>query len=175
MAYAASRMRRPASGPQLHSPDGLSSPAGGFALTTTAFSLRSHAPIPGIVTDAWLHFSGVELLVVEEVWNDSDTRGTGLDGEILNRVALYGVVDLPATHFQAVIAEVARYHPRVIMLPPRRRTDGPSPLPLYSMARRFVDLQQARGWLEHEPILHEGTIRQRLDDGLGRLAADKNR
>jgi hypothetical protein len=57
------------------------------------YSLRSNAPIPGTVTDSWLNFTGVKLLLIEDVWNSSETRGTYLDGKIMNRVALYGAVD----------------------------------------------------------------------------------
>jgi hypothetical protein len=148
------------------------------------YSLRRNAPIPGIVTDSWIRFSGVELLVVEEVWNTDETRGTSLDGEIMNRVALYGVVDSVYTGqlrwFQrmrvrqrsdvsTVIAEVSRYNPRVVMLAPDRHRGGPIQVPLYSLAQQFDDLQQARVWLEGDPMLGDLAIRHRLDSGLLRL------
>jgi hypothetical protein len=152
------------------------------------YSLRSNAPIPGVVTESWLHFAGVELLAIEEVWNDTDTRGTRLDGEILNRIALYGVIDSTETgcmhwfrslgrrrqsvKFAQIAAEVRRYNPRVVFLPPGRERNGPNPLPLYSKARQFVDLQAARDWLECDAMLDEGTMRDRVSDGLDRLTID---
>jgi hypothetical protein len=144
------------------------------------YSLRADAPIPGAVTSSWLRFLGIELLSVEETWNDIDTVGTHLDGEILNRVALYGVLQTadsprkgnPAV--TAIMAEINRYNPRVIVLLPGRLKSGPNPLPLYSKAQRFSDLRQARDWLEDDSMLGEGTIRQVLDAGLERLMADKS-
>lgn len=100
------------------------------------YSLRADAPIPGTVTSSWLHFRGIELLSVEKPWNDIDTRGTHLDGEILNRVALYGVLEAADSPRKgnrtvtAIVAEINRYNPRVIMLLPGRLTFGPNPLPL---------------------------------------------
>jgi len=144
------------------------------------YSLRSDAPIPGAVTSSWLHFSGIELLSIEETWNDIDTIGTHLDGEILNRVALYSVLkaaDSPREGNRtvtAIVAEINRYNPRVIVLLPLKGTFEPRRLPLYSKAQRFSDLRQARDWLECDPMLSEGTIRQYLDAGLERLMSDKS-
>jgi len=150
------------------------------------YSLRDNAPIPGIVTDSWLRFSGRELLVVEEVWITDETRGTSLDGEIINRVALYGVAgpapNGPLSWFQCmrrrpgidlstVVAEVTRYHPRVVVLPPDRQRGGPLQLPLYSLAQIFDDLQPARAWLEGNPMLGDLAIRDRFDRGITRLNA----
>jgi hypothetical protein len=148
------------------------------------YSLRRDAPIPGTVTRSWLRFSGFALLVIEETWNNADTRGTYLDGELMNRVALYGVVDSVSTRrlrwYQTlnrrrsrdacyVVAEVARYNPRVCLMLTDRVIGGFVSLPLYSRARQFLDLQLARDWLEGDPILDDGTIRQRLDCGMAGL------
>jgi hypothetical protein len=154
------------------------------------YSLRADAPIPGAVTSSWLHFRGIELLSVEEKWNDIDTIGTHLDGEIFNRVALYGVLEVAESRsnewvsntasstgrsdFTAIVAEITRYNPRRILLLPNRLKGGPNPLPLYSKAQRFSDLRQAQDWLEGDPMLGEGTIRQALDAGLERLRSDKS-
>jgi hypothetical protein len=154
-------------------------PGSSAAHTVREFSLRADAPIPGTVTSSWLHFRGIELLSVEEPWNDIGTIGTHLDGEILNRVALYGVLKaarsprkgIPAV--TAIVAEITRYNPRMILLLPRRGTLEPRQLPLYSKAQRFSDLRQARAWLESDPMLTEGTIRLALDAGLERLMSDK--
>jgi hypothetical protein len=116
--------------------------------------------------------------------------GTHLDGEILNRVALYGVLeaaDAPRMRWYprlrrrqsepavtTIVAEINRYNPRVILLLPRRGTLEPRQLPLYSKAQRFSDLRQARDWLEGDPMLSEGTIRQVLDAGLEQLRSDKS-
>lgn len=164
----------------------ISIPAG--CLPHREFSLRANSPVPGSVTESWLHFSGVTLFEAEEVWNDSGTAGTWLDGEILNRVAIYGVIRAKVRRQlrwiyqkttqptpEAFVGEVARYNPRVFFALPGRPWGGPNRIPFFARAGQFLSLRLAIESILKEPLIAEGSLLKRLDEWTQACSMTNNR
>lgn len=137
-----------------------------------SYSLRGDAPIPGTVTLSHLRFEGLPLLEIEEVWNDADTAGTYLDGEILNRVAIYR--EYQKTWFghwrpgAAYFAEEVRYNPRVCLIPPNRIKENP--IPRFSRASGFSSFEEAIRWVRQGSLVSEGTIGKSFEAQIDGLA-----
>ncbi len=87
---------------------------------------------------------------MEAAGNDARTRGTPLDGEIVNRLAIYERSE------GGYVAEQLRYNPRVILV--GRSFSQSEPLPLMSRAREFDTVTEAMSWIEAEPLVAEGNL-----------------
>lgn len=97
-----------------------------------------------------LQFCGRVIVQVEDVWNDARTRGTPLDGEIMNRLAIYERSE------GGYVAEQLRYNPRVIFV--GRSFSQSEPLPLMSRAREFDTFTEAMAWISAGPLVAEGNL-----------------
>ena len=139
------------------------------------YALRSDDPVPGSnehVAD--LCFEGRLLIEVEDVWNDAETLGTYLDGEIVNRLAVYERA-MASRAFRRpqqgvrFVAEQARYNPRAILNPPRgaRR----APIPFFSKAVESESFEHAVAWIEAGELIAEGQLRQKFADEVQRCRA----
>jgi hypothetical protein len=141
---------------------------------TRRFALRSDDPTPhGSNTHkADMVFEGLLLLQLEQVWNDDTTRGTHLDGEIFERVAIYREPGkrrfLRPRAPDRFIAEESRYNLRVIFNP----HGADNPIPFFSRAKRFQSLELAAEWLLSGNVASHGALRNRLEEQLKRHATD---
>ncbi len=133
--------------------------------TPQRIELRSDEPPPTGTNTSQpdLVFLGVALLEVEREW--SGVRGDPLDGEILDRVAIYRDVGLsrlvPSQIGKPYVAEERRYNLRAIFVP--------DPLPLLSRSRRFETLPIAADWLRDGFLLEDAELRQEFEAHLERL------
>jgi len=128
------------------------------------YALRSYDPIRGSnppIPD--LHFIGVLILGVEGVWNDIETRGTYLDGKIMNRIAIYktnGLIPFKSGMKDGkYIAEQCRYNP-IVILDPRRLSANP--IPFFSRAIEFDSLERAIEWIENSSLIDDGNLRKKF-------------
>lgn len=132
------------------------------------FELHSNALLPGSITHGRdLSFEGRLLIEVEDAWNDAETVGTYLVGEIVNRLAIYEKepVKLAFRRPQQgarFVAEQARYNPRVILKPPRRVRRAP--IPFFSKAVELNSFDQAVAWIEAGELIAEGQLREKFTD-----------
>lgn len=107
-----------------------------------------------------LQFCGRIFVQAEDVWNDARTRGTPLDGEIVNRLTIYEKSN------GSYVAEQLRYNPRVILV--GRSFSQSAPLPLMSRAREFDTISKAMAWIEAGPLIAEGNLRSLFAEAIAR-------
>lgn len=102
-----------------------------------------------------LVFRGRIVIEVEDTWNDERTLGTNLDGEILNRIAIYA--SSAGGDGKRFVGEQCRYNPRVILKSPEIVASGG--LPLMSLAEEFDEFDRAVSWILAGPLIEHGQIR----------------
>jgi len=122
------------------------------------FELRSDEPPPAgsNTSKPDLIFKGTTLLELERAWTGA--RGTRLEGEIFDRVAVYrsaGATRRWLLRSGFYVAEERRYNPRVIL--------APDPIPLLSRARKFDSLQAAVVWLREGTLLEDAELRSEFE------------
>lgn len=127
--------------------------------------LRSNDPPPSgnNTQEADLVFSGEVVFEIEEAWNDDKSRGTPLDGEVFDRIALYRVANnksyLGISKADTYVAEMSRYNPRVIINP--RALSG-NPIPFFSFAKGFTNVEEASRWLFEGELASNDGMSDRL-------------
>jgi hypothetical protein len=129
-------------------------------------ALRRNDPAPSYSNslEKDLCFSGRVILKVEEIWNNELTLGTRLDGEIVNRVAIYERAD------GGYVAEQLRFNPRVIFNP-HARGDLSKRIPFMSLAEEFRTVDAALAWIQQGMLIREGDLSRRLNKEIARVAA----
>ena len=122
------------------------------------FELRSNDP-PSHGSNSHpgdLIFYGATIFEAERVWNNEETRGTSLDGEILDRIAIYQELGRDNMQSDQIYAEISRYNPRVIV-------SGTTQIPFFSYVKGFPSVNRAAEYIHSGSISVPSELLRKLD------------